>query len=41
MRLLCLVGHSPPALWSAAIGPGGLTDRHRLVPNSTLGETAW
>jgi len=36
-QLLYLIGHSPPALWIADLGPTGLTHARRLIANSAIG----
>jgi hypothetical protein len=40
-HFLCLVGHSPPALWIAGISRGRLVHPHRLMPNAQLDDAAW
>jgi hypothetical protein len=40
-RLLYLLGHSPPALWSAAVIDGQLRDRRPLLRNSEIDAVAW
>jgi hypothetical protein len=40
-HMLYLLGHHPPALWEATVAGGGLTDRHRLLPDSPLGPAAY
>lgn len=40
-RLLYLLGSSPPALWSATVTDGRISDRKRLFKDSPVGATAW
>jgi hypothetical protein len=40
-RVLYLVGHSPPALWTATIAGRRLSHRHLLIKDSQLGAVAW